>query len=139
MSAGEAIVKELPSDPTVAVEQLLEQALAPYIRHDRVLWRELVSAAMTDRELAEGVFGSDVRLIGLLATLLRELAARGDLRLGLDLGRAAIVLYGSFFTWFLAYVASDTLELSDVHAELRQSIDLIMHGLLDHERAPQGG
>ena len=139
LSAGEAIVKELPSDPTVAVERLLEQALAPYARHDRVLWRELVSAAMTDRELAEGVFGSDVRLIGLLATLLRELAARGDLRLGLDPGRAAIALYGSFFTWFLAYVASDTLELQDVHAELRQSIDLIMHGLLDHERAPQGG
>jgi hypothetical protein len=94
---------------------------------------------MTDRELAEGVFGSDVRLIGLLATLLRELAARGDLRPGVDPGRAAIALYGSFFMWFLAYVASDTLELADVRAELRQSIDLIMHGLLDHERAQQGG
>lgn len=138
VSAGEAIVKAPPTDPTAAVEALLEQSLAPYARHDRALWRELMGAAMTDRELARGVFGSDVRLIGLLATLLGELEARGDLRPGVDPGRAAIVLYGAFFSWFLAYVTSDTLELAEVDAELARSIDLIMHGLLADPRARQG-
>jgi len=138
VSAGEAIVKAPPTDPIAAVERLLEGSLAPYARHDRVLWRELIGAAMTDRELAQGVFGSDVRLIGLLATLLGELETRGDLRPGVDQGRAAIVLYGAFFTWFLGYIASDTLDLADVHAELARSIDLIMHGLIDDTHARQG-
>jgi AcrR family transcriptional regulator len=139
VSAGEAIVKAPPKDPIAAVERLLERSLAPYARRDRGLWRELMGAAMADREFAQGVFGSDARLIGLLATLLGELEARGDLRPGVDRGRAAIVLYGAFFTWFLAYIASDTLELADAHAELARSIDLIMHGLLDDTRARQGG
>jgi len=138
VSAGEAIVEAPPSDPTEAVEQLLEGALEPYARHDRMLWRELIGAAMTDRQLAEGVFGSDARLIGMLAALLGAFEARGQLRPGVEPGRAAIVLYGAFFTWFLGYVSSDTLELADARAELARSIELIMHGLLDSTRTRQG-
>ena len=138
VSAGEAIVEAPPSDPTEAVEPLLEGALEPYARHDRMLWRERIGAAMTDRQLAEGVFGSDARLIGMLAALLGAFEARGQLRPGVEPGRAAIVLYGAFFTWFLGYVASDTLELADARAELARSIDLIMHGLLDNTRTRQG-
>lgn len=138
VGAGEAIVKAPPSDPGAAVEQLLERALEPYARHDRVLWRELMGAAMTDRQLAQGVFGSDARLIGLLATLLGGFQARGALRPGVDPGRAAIVLYSAFFTWFLGYVSSDTLELADARAELARSIELILHGLLDPTPARQG-
>ena len=44
LSDGEAIVKDLPPDPTVAVEQLLEKSLAPYVRHDHVLWRVICVA-----------------------------------------------------------------------------------------------
>lgn len=138
LRAGEAIVKEPPADAVAAVERLLEHALTPYARHDRRLWRELIGAAMTNPELARGVFGSDVCLIGLLAALLRELAARGDLRPGVDPGRAAIAVYGAFFTWFLAFVASDTVELADVRSELRESVGLILNGLLDPTRAQSG-
>lgn len=136
LSAGEKVLKRPARDATRAVERLIEQAMAPYVRHDRGLWRELIAAAMTDLELARGVFGADVRLIGLLTTLLRDLAARGALRPGVEPGQAAIALYSAFFTWFFAYLANDDVALDDVRDQLRRSVRLIMYGLL--ARQPGG-
>ena len=134
LSAGEEVLKHPPRDPVVAVQVLLERAVSPYGRHDRALWRELLGAAMADPTLGRGVFAADVRLIGLLASLLRELSSRGDLRRDFDPGRAAITLYGAFFVWFMAYIANEAVELSDIRAEMEKSVDLIMKGFL--ERAP---
>jgi AcrR family transcriptional regulator len=130
LSAGEEVLKRPPRDPVRAVEMLIEQAIAPYVTHDRELWRQLVAAAMTDPELAEGVFRADMSLIALLSALLGDLQARGDLRHGVEPGRAAIALYSAFFTWFFAYLANDTVELDDVREELCESVQLILHGLL---------
>jgi AcrR family transcriptional regulator len=130
LSAGKKVLKRPSRDPVRAVEMLIGQAIAPYVMHGRELWRQLVAAAMTDPELAEGVFRADVSLIGLLAALLGELQARGDLRHDVEPGRAAIVLYSAFFTWFFAYLANDTVELDDVREQLQESVQLIMHGLL---------
>jgi AcrR family transcriptional regulator len=130
LSSAEEVLKRPPRDPVRAVEMLIGQAIAPYVMHGRELWRQLVSASMTDSELAEGVFRADVRLIGLLTELLGELQARGDLRHDVEPGRAAIVVYSAFFTWFFAYLANDTVELDDVREQLRESVQLIMHGLL---------
>ncbi len=134
LRAGERVRKRPPRNPTRAVEMLIEQAIAPYAKHDRGLWRELVAAAMTDPEFAQGVFSADVRLIGLLTTLLRDLKVRGDLRPSVEPGQAAIALYSAFFTWFFAYLANDTVELDDVRDQLRQSVRLIMLGLLASHR-----
>lgn len=130
LSAGEEVLKRPPRDPVRAVEMLIGHAIAPYVMHGRELWRQLVAAAMVDPELAEGVFRADMSLIGLLTALLGELQARGDLRREVEPGRAAIVLYSAFFTWFFAYLANDTVELDDVREQLRESVQLIMHGLL---------
>jgi len=69
-------------------------------------------------------------LIGLLSTLLREMQARGDLRPGVEPGRAAVALHSAFFTCFFAYLANDSVELDDVCEQLRESVRIIMHGLL---------
>jgi len=130
LTAAEKVLKHPPRDPVRAVEMLIEQAMAPYVTHGRELWRQLIAAAMTDLELAEGVFRADVSLIGLLSALLVALQARGDLRDGVEPGRAAIALYSAFFTWFFAYLANDSVELDDLREELRETIQLIMHGLL---------
>jgi AcrR family transcriptional regulator len=135
LSAGEKVLKRPPRDPVRAVEMLIDQAIAPYVTHGRELWRQLVAAAMTDPELAEGVFRADASLIGLLSALLGELEARGDLRDGVEPGHAAIALYSAFFTWFFAYLANDSVELDDLREQLSGSIQLIMHGLL----APDSG
>ena len=128
--AGEEVIKRPPSDPVVAVQALLARAGAPYERHDRVLWRDAMCAALSDPEIGSGILGSDFRVIGLLASLLRELATRGQLRPELDEGRAAIALYSAFITWFLAYVTDDAVALDDVRNELDASVALVMHGLL---------
>jgi len=130
LRAGETLLKRLPRNPARAVESLIEQAVAPYAKHDRGLWRELVAAAMTDPAFARVLFGSDLRQIALLATLLRALDARGDLRPGVDPGQAAIVLYSAFFTWFFAYLTDDGVELADVREPLRQSVQLVLRVLL---------
>jgi len=136
LSAGEAVLKRPPRDPVRAVEKVMDHAIAPYAMHDRELWRQLVAAAMTDPELTEGVFRADRMMIGLLSTLLGEMQARGDLRRGVEPGRAAIALYSAFFSWFFTYLASDSVAFDDVRAQLRASVRLILHGVLAQ---PPGG
>jgi len=56
LRAGEQVLKRPPRDPVRAVERVIDQAIAPYVMHDRELWRQLIAAAMTDPELSEGSF-----------------------------------------------------------------------------------
>lgn len=136
LQAGEAVLKDPPADPVAAVQTLLERAVEPFALHDRSLWRELTAAALKDAELAQGLFAADVRLIGLVAALLRELRTRGDLRQDLDPDRAAICLYGIFFSWWIAHLTSEGISLETLRAELRAGISLVMTGYL--EPAPGG-
>lgn len=130
MTAGEALIKRPPRDPVRAVTTLLDQGVSPLARHDRTLWRELTSAAMADPEIGSAFFASDLRLVGQQSELLRELQARGDLRPDLDTGRAAIALYGVFFSWFMAFVTSDAISLEVARMEMGHGAQLVMKGLL---------
>jgi len=134
LAAGEAIVKRPPRDPVAAVAKLLDLDFAPLARHDRELWRELVCAALGDPEIGASFFASDLRLVGQLSALLAELQSRGDLRAELEPGRAAVTLYGVFFTWFMATVTSDAISIDTARQEVRLGAGLVMQGLL--VRAP---
>lgn len=136
LRAGETVLKDPPRDPVAAVQTLLERAVEPFARHDRSLWRELTAAALRDPELASAFFAADVRLIGLLAALLRDLRARGDLRQDLEAGRGAVCLYAIFFTWWMAHLTNDDVGHETLRDELRAGVRLAMNGYL--ERA-QGG
>ena len=136
LQAGEAVLKDPPRDPVAAVQLLLERAVEPFALHDRSLWRELTAAALKDPELTQGFFAADVRLIALVAALLRELRARGDLRQDLDPDRGAVCLYGIFFSWWIAHLTNEGISLEMLRAELRSGVSLVMTGYL--ERA-QGG
>lgn len=130
MAAGEAVIKRPPRDPIAAVTKVLDLDLAPLARHDRRLWRELTSAAMADTGIGAAFFASDLRLVGQQSALLRELQARGDLRSDLDTGRAAIALYGVFFSWFMAFVTSEAVSLDATRAEIRLGARIVMKGIL---------
>jgi AcrR family transcriptional regulator len=130
LEAGEAVLKQPPADPVAAVQALLEYELEPFARHDRALWRELTAAALRDARVGEGFFATDLRLVAQLATLVRELAARGDLRDGLDPNRAAFAIYGVFLLWFLAFTTNEAVGLETARAEVRRGVSLVMHGLL---------
>lgn len=131
LAAGEAVVEKPPRDAVTAIATLLELDLAPLARYDRRFWRELVCAAMADPGIGMSFFATDLRLIGQLSALLRELQARGELRRGLDTGRAAVALYGVFFSWFMAFVTSEAVSLETVRAEVRRGVGLAMNGILD--------
>jgi AcrR family transcriptional regulator len=137
VAAGEKIVKKPPADPARAVATLLERAMAPFARHERRLWRELVSAALRDPKLGGGLFAADLRVIGQLAALVRGLQSRGSLRPDADPDRAAVVLYAGFLAWFLAYVSTDGILLSTVRTEVKKGIEIVVRGLLPN--ANEGG
>jgi AcrR family transcriptional regulator len=137
IAAGEAILKRPPRDPVAAVRTLVESAVKPFTHHDRALWRELTSAALANPSLAQAVFESDLKLVGLLTTLLRDLQARGDLRPDADPGRAAVALYAGFFTWFMLYAVSEELSATRLRSEIGHGVELVMNGLL--ARAPTEG
>jgi AcrR family transcriptional regulator len=130
LAAAERIVKRPPADPARALAAFMQRALAPFARHERKLWRELVSAALRDAQLAGGLFTADLRLLDQLATLVRALQGRGTLRSDVDAGRVAVVLYGGFLTWFLAYVSTDDISLSTVRTEIGKGIEVVVRGLL---------
>ena len=130
VAAATRVVEKPPADPARAVTVMLERALDPFARHDRKLWRELVSAALRDPKLASGLFAADLRLLDLLTTLVRVLQNRGAVRSDVDPGRAAVVLYAGFFTWFLAYVSTDDISLSTVRTEIGKGTDVVVQGLL---------
>lgn len=130
LAAGEAIVEKPPRDPVAAVRALLDLELEPLEGYDRALWRELVSAAMADPEIAGQFFASDLRVVGQLAALLRELEARGELRHGVEPGRAAVAVYGVFFSWFMAFVTSDSVPLDVARAEVRRGVEIVLKGVL---------
>ena len=136
LQAGEEVLKRPPRDPVAAVQALLQRVIEPFAFHDRSLWRELTAAALRDPELSTAFFAADVRLIGLVAALLRELRARGDLRPDLDEGRGAICLYAIFFTWWMAQLTNPAIDHETLRDELCAGVHLAMHGYL--ERA-QGG
>jgi AcrR family transcriptional regulator len=134
LSDGEKIVKRPPRDPIAAVRGLVETFLEPFARHDRALWRELVSAALADPNIAAGFFATDMRLIGQLSSLLRALQGRGDLRPNVDPGRGAIAIYGVFFSWFMAFCASEAVTLATLRAEIATGIELVMGGFIEGAR-----
>jgi AcrR family transcriptional regulator len=137
LAAGEKILKSPPDDPARALMALLERAMAPFARHERRLWRELVSAALRDPKLAGGLFAADLRVLEQLATLVRGLQSRGALRAGADADRAAVVLYAGLLAWFLAYLSTDGISLSTVRTEVAKGIDIVVRGLLPNPN--QGG
>lgn len=134
LRAGEAVLEDPPRDPVAAVEELLERAVEPFARHDRTLWRELTAAALKDPELTASFFAADVRLIALVASLLRELRARGDLREDLDPDRGAVCLYGIFFSWYMAHLTNEAISHEMLRAELRAGVALVMNGYLERAR-----
>lgn len=134
LASAEKVLKAPPSDPVSAAQALVERAVRPFERHDKALWRQLLAAAMGERSLSTGVFASDGRLVALLTALLRDLEARGDLRRGVDVGRAAIAVYGVFLTWFMTWVMNDAIDLDAMRSELRRGIELVMTGFLEGAR-----
>jgi len=129
LAAGEALLEAPPRDPVAAVRALVDVALEPFVHRDRALWRALVAASMRDPGLLEGLVAEDLRLIALLAALLRKLQERGALRREVEPGRAALVLYGVFFSWFLAWISRDGLDPASLRREVHGGIELVMRGL----------
>jgi len=138
LHAGEAVLEDPPRNPVTAVQTLLERVVAPFALHDRGLWRELTAAALRDPELSRGFFAEDLRLIALVADLLRLLRARGDLRPDLDPDRGAVCLYAIFFSWWIAHLTDEGISLELVRAELRAGISLVMTVYLEraHGESP---
>jgi AcrR family transcriptional regulator len=136
LEASEAVLKDPGPDPVAAVQDLLERAGAPFARHDRSLWRQLIGAALADPDLMDAFFAEDLRLVSVIAALLRELRARGDLRADLDVGRAATALYAVFFTWYIAHFTNEAVTHEVFCRELRAGAAVVLRGCLE---APPDG
>jgi AcrR family transcriptional regulator len=128
---GEEIVKRPPADPVTAVAALMNLYVDTFSCVERDLWREIAAGAMTDPSgLGVAFFAQDVRLIHQLNALLDELRSRGDLGADADSGRGAITLYSVYVSWFMAYLANDAIGLEELREQVRQGIEVVLHGLL---------
>jgi len=134
LAEGEALLERPEPDPVAAVAALVDLYVDTFSHFERSLWREIMAGAMTDPAgLGVAFFAQDIRLLQQLDALLQELRSRGTVGPGIETGRGAITLYGVYVTWFMAYLANDTIPLETLRAEVREGIRVVMHGLL-HRR-----
>jgi len=129
-AAAEARSKEEPGDPVAHVAAVVDAVLAPFARHPRELWRELLRAALGDPELGAGFLAEDLRLVGVITRCLEDLRARGALAESREPGRAAVALYGVFLSWFFVFVTRPEFDFDALRREVRAGIALVMEGLL---------
>lgn len=131
LSRGEEVVKRPDADPVTALAALLDLYVDTFSHFERDLWREVVAGSMTDPAgLGVAFFAQDARLMRQLDELLQELRSRGALDLDADTGRGAITLYGVYVSWFMAYLANDSIQLDTVRTQVRECIRVVVHGLL---------
>ena len=128
---GEALVKRPVRNPVTAVAALVDVYIETFSYFERDLWREIVAGAMTDPAgLGAAFFEQDARLMTQLNALLQELQGRGTLDPNANAGRGAITLYSVYVSWFMAYLANDTISLEILREQVREGLRVVMHGLI---------
>ena len=128
---GEALVKRPVRNPVTAVAALVDVYIETFSHFERDLWREIVAGAMTDPAgLGVAFFEQDARLMTQLDALLQELQSRGILDLNANPGRGAITLYSVYVSWFMAYLANDTISLEILREQVREGLRVVMQGLI---------
>ncbi len=126
----EPILKDAQLPPREAISRVFDVYVGLLGRHPREHLRQLVVAALANPAAIAGpIFGEDLRLVSGLADLLAELRARGALADDADPGQVAVVLYGVYAAWFLAYLASRELSLDEVRRQIRAGVDIVMRGV----------
>jgi hypothetical protein len=124
-------VKRPVRDPVAAVAALVDVYIETFSYFERDLWREIVAGAMTDPAgLGAAFFEQDARLMTQLNALLQELQGRGTLDLNANPGRGAITLYSVYVSWFMAYLANDTISLETLREQVREGLRVVMQGLI---------
>jgi AcrR family transcriptional regulator len=128
---GERIANRDHADPAAALIELCGVTVEGFLRDDRALLREMLSAALNSPlTIGARLFESDLRLGSLLLRLIEKLKAAGMLDGGLDAIRAAGVLYGICMTWIMAYLMNDALTPAMVQEEVRCGIAIAIRGML---------
>ena len=131
LAAGRRVVEDPPEDPAEAIAAVIEAYLGVFAHHDRKLWRNLVAAAIAEPAgIGASAFHEDMRLVGQLASLLEALRARGVLGQHAEPGRAAIVLYSIYFTWFLVFLMAEEITVETLRDEIRRGTEIAMRGVL---------
>ena len=133
VAAGEHILAEPPRDPIAAIAAHADLFVQSITADERKLWRELFAAAIAaPQTLGARLFELDARLIAQLTALLEKLKQGGGIASDVDVGRAALTIYGVCVSWGLAFVMSEDFTADAMRGEITQAIRLIARGLLPH-------
>ena len=131
LAAGQQVVDDPPDDPADAIAALIGTYLGVFEHHSRKLWRDLLAAAIADPgAIGAGAFQADLRLIAQLSLLLEKLQAHRLLGAQVEPGRAAIMVYSIYFTWFSVFLVSEDMTIERLHEEIRRGTEIVMCGLL---------
>jgi len=130
LAEGRRIVAAPPEDAVEAAAALIAVYERGLRRHGRPFWRELLATVIAQpTTVGAGVSRIDRQLIAQLTTLLERLRAKGTLAPDIDVHRAAVLLYGVYFSWFTFFVISDRMTMEHLRTEVRQATALVVRGL----------
>jgi AcrR family transcriptional regulator len=134
IECGRRVLDDPPADPVAAIIAIADIFIGDFVDADRALWRELMSAALSQPlTVGRRLFESDAQLVALAAQLIEQFQARGALARDLNPMRAATVLYGICFTWVNAYLMSDAVSIEIVRDEIHRGIEIVARGLLPRD------
>ncbi len=131
IECGRRVLDEPPADPVAAITAMADIFIGDFVDADRALWRELMSAALSQpATVGRRLFESDAQLVALAADLIQRFQARSALAADLDPMRTATVLYGICFTWVNAYLMNDAVSIEMARDEIHRGIEIVACGML---------
>jgi AcrR family transcriptional regulator len=134
IASGRGVLDAPSADPVAAIIAMADIFIGDFADADRALWRELMSAALSQPEtVGRRLFQSDAQLVALAAQLIERFQARGALAAALNPIRAATVLYGICFTWINAYLMNDAVSIEMAREEIHRGIETVARGLLPRD------
>ena len=132
VAGGKAVLARPGSNPTKAVQRLLDVYAENLAGWDRDLLREVLSAAFQrvgGDEITVELAAMDERLIEQLMALLAGFHTKGKLRPDVDVYEATLVLFSVFTLQLFMYMSIEGYPAKDLRNQIGRQVELVFTGL----------
>ena len=136
LESGQQVVAHPGTDGAAAVLRLLTVYAGIVQRLERALLQDVLAVAHAQGAQSQASFAAlDMRLAGQLGTLLVALQTSQQIRMGVDLEAATLLLYGIFGSGLMLYAAVPDMSFETLMKTVRTQVQMAFDGL---RPAPSG-
>jgi AcrR family transcriptional regulator len=138
VAAGTSVLSRPGPDPAGAVKRLTSVYLDDFLTWDPRLLREVLSAAFQrfgGEEITMELAAMDQRLIEQMMELLAHFHAKGELRRGVEVYDATLLIFSVFVLQLFMFISIEGFPVADLKRQVDRQIELAFAGLCEVEKA----